>query len=263
MRGCVQQPRRGAPCPGRPRRGVADFEAALGLEPRSREAWNNRGTVRHAQGDYAGALADFDRALQIDPCYGAAYHNRGLTRHAQRDYAAAIADFNLALSYTSPRSAARLVHDRGATRLAQGDLGGALTDFDAALKLDPQSCVACISRGNARYHKRDPGAILDYRKAFTLDPWLAAQTVVRILADDLERDAAHVFANCASHLRDNPDDASAYCRRGLSHLLLGRDAEAEADFQEFLARPSPTAQHNLTLLIQAARQRCASLAHKP
>jgi tetratricopeptide (TPR) repeat protein len=214
-----------------------------------------RGRQRYAAGDLAGAVADFDQALQADPRCVDAYNNRGAVRHARGDLAAAIADFDAALPLTLQPDAATLYHDRGASRLAQGDLGGARADFEIALQIDPHSCVAYISRGNARYHQRDPDAVLDYRKAFRLDPWLAAQAIVRILADDLQRDPAHVFANCASHLRQNPDDVSAYCRRGLSYLLLGQEAEAAKDFEQFLARPSPTAQQNLALLVRAVRLR--------
>ncbi len=65
-----------------------------------------------------------------------------------------------------------------------------------------------------------------------------------------------MLENCRKHIRINPDDLVAYARRGLTLLLQGRDAEAEADFQQILRR-GPEWQGPLRLLIDAARRRAS------
>src|SRR5262249_55301219 len=68
-------------------------------------------------------------------------------------------------------------------------------------------------------------------RAFRLSAAVAAREVVRILAEDLERDARGVFENCDNHLRGNPDDPVALVRRGLSRIFIKRTAEGQADVE--------------------------------
>src|SRR5262249_20694028 len=91
-----------------------------------------------------------------------------------------------------------------------------------------------ISRANARYHRRDARGVLDYRMACRLDTELTAREIVRMVTEDLVRDAEAVLENCTKHLRINSRDVIASCRRGLTLLLLGREAEAAADLTRAL-----------------------------
>src|SRR5256885_4009993 len=53
---------------------------------------SNRGIARGKAGDYDQAIADFDAALRINPNHVRAYVNRGNASFAKRDYDRAIAD---------------------------------------------------------------------------------------------------------------------------------------------------------------------------
>jgi hypothetical protein len=75
--------------------------------------------------------------------------------------------------------------------------------------------IAAISRG-----------IDDYRMAFRLNPAGAACELVRMLQEDATRTPEAVLDNCDRHVRINDQDAVAHMRRGLTLLLLGREAEA-------------------------------------
>ena len=118
------------------------------------------------------------------------------------------------------------------------------------------------SRANARYHKRDLGGYADYRRAFAIGPERAAREVVRILAEDIRRDQAAVFTNCARHLKINPTDITAFARRGLTLLLLRRDEEARQDFQQILLL-KPDIKDHLDLVINAAKERRAAPPKEP
>ena len=178
-------------------------------------------------------------------------------RHALGDYPGAVADYDDALRLTPQRAAAPLYHGRGGARHAAGDLAGAIADYDRALELDPGLCAAYISRGHARYHRRDPLGISDYRIAFRLDAGLAATEIIRALIEDLRRDPDAALENGRKHIRINPDDLVAYARRGLTLLLQGRDVEAEEDFQQVLTR-GPEWGGPLGLLIDEATYRRGS-----
>ena len=54
------------------------YRAALFINPRSADAWNNRGWAQYELGFPAAARASFDRALSIDPTHSRAVNNRAL-----------------------------------------------------------------------------------------------------------------------------------------------------------------------------------------
>lgn len=75
-------------------RALADFDAAIALQPQLAEGHINRGAALLAQNNYAGAIAAIDRGLELAPEDPArAYYNRavaheelGHVREAYRDY---------------------------------------------------------------------------------------------------------------------------------------------------------------------------------
>ncbi|CAN5454720.1 hypothetical protein BH10PSE11_BH10PSE11_19800 [soil metagenome] len=57
-------------------RAIADYDAALKVEPAYAEALNSRGMAWRAKGDRRRALSDFDAALRLKPDFEAARANR-------------------------------------------------------------------------------------------------------------------------------------------------------------------------------------------
>ena len=57
-------------------RAIADYDAALKVEPGHAEALNGRGMAWRAKGDRRRALSDFDAALKLKPDFEAARANR-------------------------------------------------------------------------------------------------------------------------------------------------------------------------------------------
>ena len=156
----------------------ADFDRALELAAGTAFAasiLHNRAMLRRHQGDVAGALADFDQALEFDPGHTASYICRGNLRKETGDLDGALADFDRAVAHNPSVSLAAAYHGRGGVRVLRNDFAGAIADYDRALAIEPEQFHLYISRGNARYHKRDPRGLLDYRMAFRLDPHGAAR----------------------------------------------------------------------------------------
>ncbi|MBV9123667.1 MAG: tetratricopeptide repeat protein [Planctomycetes bacterium] len=271
---------------------IGDFDQALCLNPHYADAWNNRARARQAQGDRAGAradldralacaparfavivlhnrgalrqlagdragaLADFDRALELDPEHVAPYVPRGTARKEAGGLHGALADFDRALERVAPAAAASIWHHRGGVRVLLNDFAGAIRDYDQALTLDPGFYLAYISRGHARYHRRDRRAGVDYLLAFRLCPEATAREIERFLFEQAQREAAQVLANCEQHLRINPRDALAHARRGLTLVLLGREAEAPANLSCFRSLAGEL-QELLTRVLELARSRLA------
>ena len=266
-----------------------DFDQALEREPRYAEAYNNRGIVRHATGDFMGARGDFDQALSLQPENVATHSNRAVTRLVLEDYAGAISDFDQVIR--AHPSAAEAYHGRAAARRGLWDLSGAaadygrvlglvpreraapvyhlrgaiffcqrrfadaVADFNEALAIDPNLCMVYISRGNARYHLRDLGALADYQFAFKLDAQATAAEIIRTVRADLEEDTAAAFENCRKHVRICPEDLIAYVRRGLMLCLLGRVLEAAQDFDKSLSLSSASGVREHIKLLRSTAHR--------
>ena len=60
-------------------------------------AYSNRGNAFDDRKDYERAIADFDAAIKIDPRYATAFYNRGNSKLNSGDKAGAIADYREAL----------------------------------------------------------------------------------------------------------------------------------------------------------------------
>ena len=75
---------------------IADFDKLIVINPRSADAYYNRGVAKDYKGDYDGAVADYDNAIEINPKDALAYNNRGNAKRHKGDYDGAITDFDKA-----------------------------------------------------------------------------------------------------------------------------------------------------------------------
>jgi tetratricopeptide (TPR) repeat protein len=240
---------------GRPDGGLTDCDRALrcagpDLAP---AVLHTSGTIRHRLGDLAAADADLTRALELDPGRADTLMNRAAVRRDAGDLAGARADLDAALDRLPRERAAAALHLRGGVRALANDFRGAVADYDAALALEPDNVLYYVSRGNARYHLRDPRGMADYRTAFRLDPAAAAREAARLLVEDARRRPAEVLDNCDRHVRLDPADALAYARRGLTLLILDRAAEAEPDLAR-CRELTPGQADDLRLVVVAVRR---------
>jgi tetratricopeptide (TPR) repeat protein len=80
---------------------LADFDAALRLQPASVSVHLRRGDLHFRQGADERALADYDQALQLQPQSAAAYQRRAAVHGRQRQYERALADYREAVRLDS------------------------------------------------------------------------------------------------------------------------------------------------------------------
>jgi tetratricopeptide (TPR) repeat protein len=133
------------------------------------------GLERFAKNDIPGAIADYDRALGIDPKFADAYLNRGKARRAAGDLDGAIADYEVLAELaaniaTNNRDITQAYLNRGYIRSNHMDLDGALADFDRAIQLDPNDADAYFKRGRAFLIVGNASfAIADFDKSIAID----------------------------------------------------------------------------------------------
>jgi tetratricopeptide (TPR) repeat protein len=122
----------------------------------------NRGVthLRRREGDEA--LADFDAAIELDPRQAEAHVNRGAALVMMHRPGPAVAALTQALSLgvSEPYKA---YYNRGAAREALGDLRGAYEDFSTALEIHPDWAPAEveIARFVHESHDRLAAALAD------------------------------------------------------------------------------------------------------
>ena len=148
---------------------IADFTAALQVDPKYVAALVERGNTYDDNGDPTNAIRDYDEAIRLDPKHANAYANRGVTNSRMGNLNAAIADFNEAIRL-APKKADTYCH-RGRAYRKRQEFDKAIADFAEAIRLDPQDDMAYRSRAWAyrSTHQYDK-AIADCDEAVRLCP---------------------------------------------------------------------------------------------
>jgi tetratricopeptide (TPR) repeat protein len=148
---------------------VAACGRLIARNPKDAAAYNNRGHVYNAKGDYDRAVADFNEAIRLDAKLAVAYNNRGFAWYRKSDYDRAIADYDQVIRL-DPKVAVAY-NNRGNAWYGKREYDRAIVDYDQAIRLNPKYAVAYNGRGNAYRSKGDHDrAIADYDQALTLDP---------------------------------------------------------------------------------------------
>ena len=179
---------------GRPYDAIAEFDRAIGLQPRLATAYNDRGAIYYQLGRHREAISDFDQAITIYPEYAQAYYGRGTVYYELGRSRRAVGDLDQAIRF-DPRHALAY-NNRGLAQVKLGQLSLALQDFASAINLNPQFALAYNNRG---FVYRDLGQLKE-------------------ALEDLDR-----------AIQLEPELALAYYNRALVYSVLGMDQAAEQD----------------------------------
>jgi tetratricopeptide (TPR) repeat protein len=208
---------------------IAEFSAAIGLDPQLAEAYFNRARAYHQLGRLDRAIEDNTRAAALRPAFPEAYYNRGIAYRVQGDLSLAIADFSKVIG--SDPEPAKGYDARGFVHHLAGRYEAAITDYDEALRLDPRRAETYFARGLAFEQAGDAAKALgDYQAGMDLvgenADFLQAQARVlgKLGASD---EAVRIFTRV---LELNPSSGEAYHGRGLARRDLG---ELEAAVQDY------------------------------
>jgi tetratricopeptide (TPR) repeat protein len=229
----------------------------------------HRGLEKAQQKDYAGAIEAFNQALQLAPYLVEAYLHRGLAYYDSGALLQAVSDYTQVLKL-NPESV-EAYYSRALARLALKNLPGAQEDIDRVIHLHPNYAAAYNLRGIVQ---RKQGyiheAIANFKKAAEL--YLAqkdkencrlcmervkqlqppeksvvqppTQPSIKInstndyftqLLDKAEKgDTRQAMDDLNWVLQADPQDAQAYCCRGVVRCKMGNYREAIADFNQAL-----------------------------
>jgi tetratricopeptide (TPR) repeat protein len=197
------------------RAALADFDAALRLNPKADKALNSRAVCHTYLGDRSAALRDFDSAIRLNP--DSSYLvNRGILKRDTGDFDGALKDFSAVIALN--RRHAGAFCERADTWRMLGDWARARADYTSVLRLNPAHAYATFFLGAVLLEKGESArAVTALNKALALgwkDPASAYILLAKAyrqmgrtdLADDALRHAQQMGLDGAQTRRreDNP-----------------------------------------------------------
>ena len=126
---------------------MKEYDAAVKLNPKDPQAYNNRGTVHLQQGQYAPAVQDYTSAIAADPSDDAAYNNRAMANFRLGKIDQSVQDFTMAIKLRP--NYADAYESRGIIYYAQDKTELAFADFSRAVSSEAEigrSAVPALGR---------------------------------------------------------------------------------------------------------------------
>ena len=207
---------------------VDAFSKAIELQPKSAEAYNNRGLAYHNLHQHKRAIEDYNEAIRLKPDYAEAYNNRGNDSYQHQR---AIADYNEAIRLKPDYAEA--YNNRGNTYHKLGQHQRAINDYTKAIRLKPDLAGAYLNRGIAYgslgQHQR---AIKDNNEAIRLDSDLARSSYKWGFYYEGLGQYKDTTSDYDKSIRLKPDDAELYVLRGGNYYILGQYQRAIDDYNE-------------------------------
>lgn len=216
--------------------------ASTDLAPRDRvTALVSRGDANSADNSPTAALADYAAALALEPESAEAKLGRAgiLLNSGQLDAAAPLIDSVIQSGALASR--AHLL--RGKLRILAGDVGGAMPEFDAAIAQDGRNAEAFAQRGLAKQKFEDYAAAeRDFDAAIRLDsrePYARAGRCWNRIYQNGDIAAARADAEAA--IAASPALVTAQLCLGLTQLRQQNWADARTAYDDALAHDSANA----------------------
>lgn len=193
----------------------------------------NRGLAYWRLNDLDRAIAEYTAALQLNPNYAKALYNRGLAQRRRGDDKAALADYTAAIAADQRFAVAYTA--RASLREVAGDLAGATVDLEEAIRLDPKAPVpySNLARLQLRTNQLD-AAVENLDHAIELDPKFADAYNNRGYALLLSGDAERALTDFDVAIQIKPDSARQLINRGAAHVARSEYDKALADFEAAL-----------------------------
>jgi tetratricopeptide (TPR) repeat protein len=209
---------------------LADFQAALRLDPKSARAHNNIGMVHQSREEYAQAVGAFDKAIALESGNANFYRNRGIVNRLRGERTQAIADFDRALERNDKDEMSYLSRAQCHVDLGQPDR--AIADCNRVLELNPKSALAYRRHGWANYRKKNVDqALADYKQAVKLDPNNAYLYNDRGAAHEQRQNYDQALADYTQALQLKPAYATTYLNRANLYRSRKQYKQAVADYE--------------------------------
>jgi tetratricopeptide (TPR) repeat protein len=149
------------------RAAIQTLSKAIELNPKSSHAYFVRAVAYERLREFKKSLSDYDRAIALAPRFKQAHNNRGVLKSEQfNDLVGARDDHTEAIGI-NPESGFEAYYNRALLNEKLDNVQGALFDYTEAINANPQDAYAYHNRAilkERKLHDRS-GAIQDFRQA--------------------------------------------------------------------------------------------------
>lgn len=181
---------------------IADFDKAIGLEPKAHDAYSFRAAIYHAMGRDDRATADLKQST---------LYIKGPSRDAIQPYCV------------------------GLYLLSMGGTEMAALSFDSAVRADPNRPAGYVMQGQAYGMKGEHDkAVAGAEKALQLDPQYSAAFLGRAQALMNQKQFDKAMADLNQAIALNPKYSAAFYSRGVIYAVKSDKERAAADFRQAL-----------------------------
>ena len=209
------------------------------LFPASAELAVELGTQALANGDMTTAFTEFNRPVELNDRLAAAWHGRGVVLFNQGKYSEAVADLRKAISLETRRSeyfknmAVPLMkigsHDDAVKQIIIGQSKTSLAKRDQYKRFVAQVCDSrAAQRTKDGYHE---GALSDLEEAIRRDDSYPDPFDDRGSIRFSLKQYEQAVSDFTRAIELAPDQHEFYVHRGHALKALGRNTEADADYE--------------------------------
>ena len=231
---------------------LKDLDAAISHNYKDDSIYDLRAQLRWQTGDLNGARSDLDEALKLNPNNARAYATRGELLVALKEPERALADFNYLINWyeTDPtaRPVPKLSNANDAKSPSQpGETPEKLpsvrieiaqqtaNEAPGSKEMAPAIASTYINRGMILSSRGNHvAALADFEKAIRVDPTNVWGLYYRANEYEYKGNLAAALADITRATQMQPKNGNLLVERGVILLLMGKEKEAQADFDVLL-----------------------------
>ncbi len=224
---------------------IEDFQMALIANPAAAAVYYRRGLVYFDLGDNLNAVSDYTKSIELQPQQRDAYYGRSLVRLILKNLSGALADIDQAIIFGRDYAPAYQLKGNICQKLAQRSESIAAYKLAASLYLKQQDLVnsqLCIDKAQAWNPSPLANSIpaagsasFDHNHNVVNQPPAGNSAIYSAAISKAEMgDVAGALRAADGAVRSNPQEAQAYCCRGVIHLMNKNNEAALLDFNTAL-----------------------------
>lgn len=205
------------------------------------EYYQERAALKQALGDLKGAMADYDAAIKLNPRAAVAHYKKGLIHYQQKQLEEAIAAFSAAIHRDSLLTGA--YYSRGLAFVDNQNISSAAVDFERARKtglskdeeaaIDNISSQFAVAGAQAMQRKNYKQALENFIKLVLLTPADQVAWVMKGDAHNKLQDADNALQSYTKAIALE-NESMAYYKRGLLYQQRREYAAAKSDFEKYI-----------------------------
>ena len=223
---------------------MKDLDAAIAHNFKDDSIYYLRGQLRRQGGDLNGALSDLDEALKLNPNNPRQYLTRGELLLTLKQLDRGLADLNYLIKWyetdpvarpnpakSQPAKSPKTDSKAFLVEMAQETVNEAPGQKGMA----PVIASAYVNRGLVMIDRADHAAALaDFDKAVRIDPANVWARYHRANEYESRGDLAAALADIAKAIEVEPNNGNLVVEHGVILLLMGKDKDAQAEFDRLL-----------------------------